>query len=238
MKYTKVKNIAQYNQYCKIHEELFINEKKEDIDEIALLEVLIEEYDNRIKRDKFKDLNPVELLRSLLKDSDITQVELSKQLNVSRQLISDVLSYRRNISKNLVVKLSDFFSMSQEAFSRTYFSERPDLSISITNKNIGSLVGEPLSEEMPSRTRTKTGIHKTSGKRTRTNSRKGDDLTKIKGIGPKAMERLNKAGIYTYKQLSVASRMRIENIFQTNYRLKHDSIYWPDRARKMYSLKV
>lgn len=240
MKYTKIKNIEQYNQYCKIHEKLFINENEEDQDEIALLEVLIEEYDNRIRQGKFKDLNPVELLKSLLQNSDITQIELSKQLSVSRQLINDVLNYRRNISKTLVVKLSNFFSMSQEAFSRGYFLKAPNLLGAKTNKTITHLTDKHSlsSQERQSRTTTKTRIRKTPDERPRKNSRKRDDLTKIKGIGPKAMERLNKAGIYTYKQLSVASRMRIENIFQTNPRLKHDSISWPSRARRMYSLKV
>ena len=77
-------------------------------------------YDQRLMKEKSEELNPVELLRSLLKDANLSQTELSKAINVSRQIISDVLNYRRNISKDMTIKLSKFFSMSQEAFSREY----------------------------------------------------------------------------------------------------------------------
>ena len=120
VKYTIIKNLEQYNKYCKKHESLTLKDDDKYSDELELLELLIEDYDQRLMREKNKKLNPVELLRSLLKDSSISQTELSKSINVSRQLISDVLSYRRNISKDMMVKLSKYFSMSQEAFSREY----------------------------------------------------------------------------------------------------------------------
>ena len=120
VKYTIIKSLEQYNKYCKKHESLTLKDDEKYSDELELLELLIEDYDQRIIREKNRKLNPVELLRSLLKDSSISQTELSKAINVSRQLISDVLSYRRNISKDMMIKLSKYFSMSQEAFSREY----------------------------------------------------------------------------------------------------------------------
>ncbi|MFT7604993.1 MAG: HTH-type transcriptional regulator/antitoxin HigA [Saprospiraceae bacterium] len=120
VKYTIIKSLEQYNKYCKKHESLNLKDDEKYSDELELLELLIEDFDQRVMREKNKKLNPVELLRSLLKDSSISQTELSKSINVSRQLISDVLSYRRNISKDMMVKLSKYFSMSQEAFSREY----------------------------------------------------------------------------------------------------------------------
>ena len=120
VKYTIIKNLEQYNKYCNKHESLTLKDDDKYSDELELLELLIEDYDQRIMIEKNKKLNPVELLKSLLKDSSISQTELSKSINVSRQLISDVLSYRRNISKDMMVKLSKYFSMSQEAFSREY----------------------------------------------------------------------------------------------------------------------
>ncbi len=120
VKYTIIKSLEQYNKYCNKHESLTLKDDNKYSDELELLELLIEDYDQRVMREKNKMLNPVELLRSLLKDSSISQTELSKSINVSRQLISDVLSYRRNISKGMMVKLSKYFSMSQEAFSREY----------------------------------------------------------------------------------------------------------------------
>jgi len=46
--------------------------------------------------------------------------DLARDLNTTRQLISDILRYRRNISKNMVTKLSERFAMCPEAFSRPY----------------------------------------------------------------------------------------------------------------------
>ena len=120
IKYTIIKSFEQYDKYCKKHELLMLKDDEKYSDELELLELLIEDYDQRVMREKNRKLNPVELLRSLLKDSLISQTELSKSINVSRQLISDILNYRRNISKDMMIKLSKYFSMSQEAFSREY----------------------------------------------------------------------------------------------------------------------
>lgn len=120
LKYKIIKSLSQYTDYCNKHEELLLEDEESNLDEIELLELLIEDYDQRIMREKSENLNPVELLRSLMKDSNISQSELAKSINVSRQLISDVLGYRRNISKEMVIKLAKYFSMVQEAFSREY----------------------------------------------------------------------------------------------------------------------
>lgn len=120
MKYKIIKSLAQYNEYCNIHESLTIKDDKKHNDEIELLELLIEDYDQRIMREKTDGLNPVELLRTLMKEGSISQTELAKSIDISRQLINDVLGYRRNISKELMKKLSNYFSMNQEAFSREY----------------------------------------------------------------------------------------------------------------------
>jgi HTH-type transcriptional regulator / antitoxin HigA len=120
MKYKKINSLSQYNEYCNIHERLSQTDLKKDQDEIELLEVLIQDYDNRNSQSLYKELNPVELLKSLLENGNLSQADFSKQINISRQLVSDILNYRRNISKELVLKLADFFAMKQEAFSRPY----------------------------------------------------------------------------------------------------------------------
>jgi len=120
MKYKKIKSIDQYNEYCNIHESLVIEGSFKNVDELELLEILIEDYDKRIMEGKLKILNPVELLKSLLRDSNLSQNDLAKNIGISRQLLSDILNYRRNISKEVTMKLASFFSMSQEAFSRKY----------------------------------------------------------------------------------------------------------------------
>lgn len=119
MKYKKIMSLEQYDRYCSIHEKLGLKDEVKFKDELELLEILIEEYDNR-KSSFRKRLNPVELLNSIIKDENISMAELARELGTTRQLISDILRYRRNISKNMVVKLSERFAMRPEAFSRPY----------------------------------------------------------------------------------------------------------------------
>lgn len=46
LKYTVIKNIEQYKEYCDILEGLILSEIKTSIDEIDLLTLLIEKWDN------------------------------------------------------------------------------------------------------------------------------------------------------------------------------------------------
>jgi len=119
MKYKKIVDLEQYTEYCKRHEELVISNYDKHVDEIELLEILIEEFDNR-NRSYRKELDPVQLLESFLKEEEISKSQLAKELGSSRQLINDILSYRRNISKRMVTKLSAYFKLRPEAFSRPY----------------------------------------------------------------------------------------------------------------------
>jgi len=115
----KILSLEQYNRYCNIHEKLGLKDEEKYGDEIDLLEILIDENDKRESAYK-KRMNPVEILDSIMKEEDISSAELARQLNTTRQLISDILRYRRNISKNMVTKLSKKFAMRPETFSRPY----------------------------------------------------------------------------------------------------------------------
>tara|TARA_Y100000385_G_C13080574_1_gene633674 strand:- start:1222 stop:1626 length:405 start_codon:yes stop_codon:yes gene_type:complete len=119
MKYKKIASQETYEEYCDIHETLGFKDSKKYKDELDLLEILIDEYDKRHAIYK-KKLNPVELLDSIMKDESISKSDLARDLNTTRQLISDILRYRRNISKNMIIKLSERFAMRPEAFSRPY----------------------------------------------------------------------------------------------------------------------
>jgi len=143
LKYKKIKNLEQYKKYCDTHAELMISE--EATDEIELLELLIEDYDRRIMADTIEELNPVELLRSLLENAEWSQSKFAEKIGVSRQLINDILAYRRNISKELVVKFADFFAMSQEAFSRKYELSVDKSDAAYTFSTEVPLVNEPIS---------------------------------------------------------------------------------------------
>ena len=119
MKYKKIASLEQYEKYCNLHEKYGLTDKVKYKDDLELLEILIEEYDNRTSS-YTKSLTPVEILASIMQEDNISKAELARDLGTTRQLISDILRYRRNISKNMVAKLSERFAMRPEAFSRPY----------------------------------------------------------------------------------------------------------------------
>jgi len=122
MKYKRIKNLRQYAKYTNEYEQLISKDLKKDQDVIDLLELLIEDFDNKtIEIIGLKeDMNPVELLKYLLNEHELTKSELARKLNVSRQLITEIVNYKRNISKKMVMKLSKYFNMMPRAFSYEY----------------------------------------------------------------------------------------------------------------------
>jgi len=120
LKYKLINNQKQYNQYCDILEDLCSNNKKKANDEIDLLTLLISEYNDRIMDQYQEEMNPVELLIDLIADNELTQLELSKRIKVSPQLLNDIIKYRREITKSLAYKLSEEFKLKYSAFLKPY----------------------------------------------------------------------------------------------------------------------
>ncbi len=122
MQYKRIRSIAQYNTYCEIYESLLMENSDNYAEDLDLLELLIEDFDNQtIESIGTKaDMNPVEILQYLMEEHTVSKAELARQLNVSRQLITEILNYKRNISKKMITKLSERFGMQHTAFSREY----------------------------------------------------------------------------------------------------------------------
>jgi HTH-type transcriptional regulator / antitoxin HigA len=119
--YKLIKTEKQRDKYSKeLYDLLFIQKSGKDRqDKIDLLTLLIETYEE--EHSSFKELDPIELLVSIMKDHKMKPVDLAKLLGVSKSLMSDVLNYRRAISKVMVRKLAERFKMQQEAFNRPYW---------------------------------------------------------------------------------------------------------------------
>ncbi|MBO9631969.1 MAG: transcriptional regulator [Chitinophagaceae bacterium] len=119
--YKLIKSYKQYLEYCKILEKLdSIEDPTEDVlDTIDLLLLLIETYDQE-QFPKKLEMDPVQMLQSVMKDHKMKAVDLATELDVSKSLISDIIHYRRGFSKELVRKLANRFAMQQEAFNRPY----------------------------------------------------------------------------------------------------------------------
>jgi HTH-type transcriptional regulator/antitoxin HigA len=119
LKYKIIKSIEQYDDYCSKLESLIENKNRSIFeDEIELLTILIEKWDQQ--HSSFEELNPIELIRSLMAEHDLKSKDLVKILHVSKGLVSDILNYKKGISKEIIRKLSSYFKLSQEAFNRPY----------------------------------------------------------------------------------------------------------------------
>lgn len=120
LKYKIIKTDAQYNKYCDTLETLVDSGRKTKAvqDEIELLTLLIEKYD--ADHNSFDDADPIELLKSLMKEHKMKAVELANLLDVSEGLVSDILKYKKGLSKETIRILSERFKLNQEAFNRPY----------------------------------------------------------------------------------------------------------------------
>jgi HTH-type transcriptional regulator / antitoxin HigA len=53
-------------------------------------------------------------------DQNMKAKGLVELLNISKGYVSDILNYKKGLSKDLIRKLADHFKVSQEAFNRPY----------------------------------------------------------------------------------------------------------------------
>lgn len=118
LKYTIIKNKTQYNSYCEMLETLIIASKKETLDEVELLTLLIEKWDE--EHNSFADLNPIDLLKALMTEHQLRSQDLVTILDLSKGTISKILNFHKGLSKETIRKLADYFKVSQEAFNRPY----------------------------------------------------------------------------------------------------------------------
>lgn len=125
LKYTVIKNKVQYKEYCKALEELIDSGAKAKAtgDEIDLLTLLIEKWDE--EHNSFMEVDPIKLLHSFMEDHKMKAKDLVKLLNVSKGYISDILNYKKGLSKEIIRDLSTHFKVSQEAFNRPYKLKSP-----------------------------------------------------------------------------------------------------------------
>ncbi len=119
LKYTVIRNRDQYDQYCNQLETSLSGENAENLqDEIDLLTLLIEKYDQ--EHNTFKESDPIALLRSLMLDHELKARDMTEILGISKGYVSDILNYKKGLSKEVIRKLATHFKLRQEAFNRPY----------------------------------------------------------------------------------------------------------------------
>jgi len=120
LKYKVIKSKTQYAAYTNMLEELVFSglNNKDAQDEIDLLTLLIEKWD--AEHAVLKALDPIRLLHSLMEDHKMRSKDLVDLLKVSKGYISDILHYKKGLSKDSIRTLSTHFKVNQEAFNRPY----------------------------------------------------------------------------------------------------------------------
>lgn len=120
LKYKVITGKTQYKKYCNVLEQLIFSGAKDrnTKDEVALLTLLIEKWDaDHIPN---TELDPIQLLHSFLGEHKLRAKDLVEILGVSKGYVSDILNYKKGLSKEVIRKLSGYFKVSQEAFNRPY----------------------------------------------------------------------------------------------------------------------
>ena len=110
LKFTVIKDKKQYNSYCKTLEQLLISEGENVQDEIELLTLLIEKWDD--EHNTFNDADPIELLKYLMDDHHLKAKDLVEILDISKGTISKILNYHKGLSKDTIRQLSEYFNVS------------------------------------------------------------------------------------------------------------------------------
>jgi HTH-type transcriptional regulator/antitoxin HigA len=120
LKYKVITSKAQYKEYSNTLEELVFSGGKDrnTKDEIALLTLLIEKWD--AEHNTFDELDPVQLLHSLMDEHNMKAKNLVDILDISKGYVSDILNYKKGLSKDVIRKLAEYFKVTQEAFNRPY----------------------------------------------------------------------------------------------------------------------
>jgi HTH-type transcriptional regulator/antitoxin HigA len=120
LKYTVIRSKQQYNKYCKLLEILLDSRSKNKLiqEEIDLLTLLLEKWDE--EHSTLKEIDPIRLLHSLMEDHNMKAKDLADWLNVSKGYVSDILHYKKGLSKEVIRNLAERFKLSQDAFNRPY----------------------------------------------------------------------------------------------------------------------
>ena len=139
LKYTLIKNEAQYDKYCNALEKMVFSANREIFeDDIDLLTMLIEKWDD--EHYKIADIDPVQLLESIMEDHELKSVDLAKILDVSPLLISDILNYKIGFPKKVIIKLSAHFKLRHEAFNTPYELKNHPLNKSLKKNSAAAVM--------------------------------------------------------------------------------------------------
>ncbi|MBL4754007.1 MAG: helix-turn-helix transcriptional regulator [Flavobacteriales bacterium] len=128
MKWLKIKDndIDTYNAYStvlmKLVEQCIENRKDEtENSEVQILQIILNDYDDRHRILTGNKLTAPQLIRIAMMSHGFTKnIEIASELGVGESLISQVLNYKKKVSKNLAKALSQRFDIELEDILRDY----------------------------------------------------------------------------------------------------------------------
>ena len=100
--YRVIKSDEQYFEYAERAEELIeAGLKSQDaINEYELLYLLISDWD---KKHNFSiDLDPIQLIKSLMDDHNLNQTDMVEITGVGKSTVSEILNYKKRMSKSVI----------------------------------------------------------------------------------------------------------------------------------------
>jgi len=116
-----IKNNKQYDAYCERLMELDTKPAKlsaVEQDEMDLLELLIDHWEAQVFQKK--KLDPIQLLEYLMENHNMSRNDLIAILGIQKSALSQILAYKKGLSKEVIRKLAEHFKMSQDAFNQEY----------------------------------------------------------------------------------------------------------------------
>lgn len=127
LKYKVIRSRKQYVEYSSILEKLVsMNVKGKQVrDEVDLLRVLIHKWDSDHGSSEVNSFaDPVALVRSLMDERGLRARDLVDILRVSKGLVSDILNYKKGLSKENIRVLEKHFKIG----IRLRYSYTPNIS--------------------------------------------------------------------------------------------------------------
>ncbi len=114
-----IKNDAHLDKAHAVAQGLMLRKKPMASDEKQYLEVLldeIEKYERKHHALQIEEMPPHKLLQSFMKDHGLRQVDMQVILSTSSGVMSELVSGKRELSKEHCVKLGQHFKVSPAAF--------------------------------------------------------------------------------------------------------------------------
>ena len=117
MNWKVIKSESAYQKAIKRTLAIFhAKEGTSDADELALLLVLIKDYED--KHIPIPELNPIEVIKLKMEEKGLKNKDLVKIIG-SKGHVSSILSGRRELTLKIAQKLKDYFELPAEIFLST-----------------------------------------------------------------------------------------------------------------------